>query len=774
MGDDTIIHQFGLMNVYIFKILPKILENINPQKRRLMMKNRLTFIGLCLLCLPLSIFAQTSDLFISEYVEGTSNNKAIEIYNGTGVAVDLSMYVVETYATSANYSLALSGMLSNNAAIVISNPGASFVNQPYVTFTSDITFYNGDDAIVLKKNGFVIDSFGQKGFDPGVNWSSNGVSTSEQTLRRKSGICMGDPNPDDAFDPSIEWESFPQNTFDGLGSHTVTGCNGSVNPTCPIPPNVQVNNVTASGAILSWGVVAEATSGYIVGFKASSTPTYTQQTTTSTQVSWTTLSSGTLYQYQLQSDCGNGNRSAVVSGSFQTVTLGTKAVIRLRDPFGLYMNDQKMSHIFQEADGQTTIPIEIVSAGTLAFNVTFTVNQGTATQGVDYTVGSLSIPAGTAGTIQLPISLVQDGDNSEGVEYVNMSLNATEATIQTPNNFTLWIKDAPIPTQKLFAGSYGETLKLSVRDAFACPNDGISYDTARSLMYRFVDPFNQKVCGFYDNYCLNVPFGTNGNTVVTGGGMNAEHIWPQSMGADNEPMRSDMHHLRPTLSGVNSARSNYPFAELPDVASSWYQGTASQSAVPANPDLWSQRYDSEWEPRKAVRGDVSRAAFYFYTMYPAAASTFFNNSRDAIIKWMDMDPVDEMEYDRSLRVAAFQCYMPNPIILDPTIMGRILNLATAHEEEGAPLTSRAFTLSETYPNPANRFVHIAYHLSEPAQVRFALYDVLGRKVVEVEEGMQMKGNYQSTMNTAEIPSGRYVLQADNGQVRFTKLITVVN
>ncbi len=45
--------------------------------------------------------AVTTDLFISEYIEGGSSNKAIEIYNGTGVPVDLSQYSIELYSNGA-------------------------------------------------------------------------------------------------------------------------------------------------------------------------------------------------------------------------------------------------------------------------------------------------------------------------------------------------------------------------------------------------------------------------------------------------------------------------------------------------------------------------------------------------------------------------------------------------------------------------------------------------------------------------------------------------
>ena len=54
-------------------------------------------LGLALL-MPLFSNAQCTDLFISEYLEGWSNNKAIEIFNPTDAAVDLSDYRLERYS----------------------------------------------------------------------------------------------------------------------------------------------------------------------------------------------------------------------------------------------------------------------------------------------------------------------------------------------------------------------------------------------------------------------------------------------------------------------------------------------------------------------------------------------------------------------------------------------------------------------------------------------------------------------------------------------------
>ena len=92
--------------------------------------------------------------------------------------------------------------------------------------TNGSGWFNGDDAVVLRKGTTDIDVIGQIGFDPGTEWGSGLTSTADNTLRRNSTICAGDPNGADAFDPALEWEGFATNTFDGLGAHTAT-CGGA-------------------------------------------------------------------------------------------------------------------------------------------------------------------------------------------------------------------------------------------------------------------------------------------------------------------------------------------------------------------------------------------------------------------------------------------------------------------------------------------------------------------------------------------------------------------
>ncbi len=187
--------------------------------------------------------AQTSELFFSEYVEGSSFNKALEIYNGTGTAVDLAAgnYVIEFYfngRTTPGTTIALTGTVAAGDVYVVADDGADAAILAEADQTSTRNFFNGDDAIVLRKDGAVIDVIGQVGFDPGSQWGSGLTSTKDNTLRRKASVVAGDTDETDAFDPALEWDGYANNTFDGLGSH-------ESDAGTPGPATVLINEVDA-------------------------------------------------------------------------------------------------------------------------------------------------------------------------------------------------------------------------------------------------------------------------------------------------------------------------------------------------------------------------------------------------------------------------------------------------------------------------------------------------------------------------------------------------
>ncbi|AZN34156.1 ExeM/NucH family extracellular endonuclease [Pseudoalteromonas sp. Xi13] len=188
-----------------------------------MLKTKITPLALVLASLSAPASA---DLIISEYIEGSSNNKAIELYNNADTELSLEGYTLGLYSngsSSVGNSIDLSGTLAANTTYIISNPSADAAILDIADETSTVTYYNGDDALVLTKDGVVVDSFGQVGVDPGSFWSDDTVQTQNKTLRRKNSITTGRTDSTATFNPSDEWEQFDIDTFDGLGSHAGDG-----------------------------------------------------------------------------------------------------------------------------------------------------------------------------------------------------------------------------------------------------------------------------------------------------------------------------------------------------------------------------------------------------------------------------------------------------------------------------------------------------------------------------------------------------------------------
>jgi hypothetical protein len=189
-----------------------------------------TSLRLGLLALAFAALAPTAraQLIFSEYIEGSSNNKALEILNTTASPIDLaaSGIVVQLYsngATSPTNTATLTGTIASGDVYVIANASASATILAQADVTSSVTFYNGDDALVLRSGGAagpVLDVIGQVGVDPGTMWGTGSTTTLDDTLIRKASACTGDTNPADAYDPATYFDGFPQDTFSDLGSYS--------------------------------------------------------------------------------------------------------------------------------------------------------------------------------------------------------------------------------------------------------------------------------------------------------------------------------------------------------------------------------------------------------------------------------------------------------------------------------------------------------------------------------------------------------------------------
>jgi len=166
-----------------------------------------------------------TEIFLSEYIEGSSNNKALEIFDGTGTPIDLATggYSVRMFFNGNNVStlrIDLTGTIASGDVYVVAQALANGTILAQADQTNGSGWFNGDDAVALFRGETMVDVIGQIGVDPGTEWGSGLTSTADNTLRRKSTIEAGDAAGSDAFDPSVEWDGFAIDTFDGLGAHS--------------------------------------------------------------------------------------------------------------------------------------------------------------------------------------------------------------------------------------------------------------------------------------------------------------------------------------------------------------------------------------------------------------------------------------------------------------------------------------------------------------------------------------------------------------------------
>ena len=217
------------------------------------------------------------DLFFSEYIEGSSSNKAVEIYNPTANPVNLSNYRVELYsngATTATQVEVLSGTLAPGDVYVIANASANATILAKSDITSNITFFNGDDALALIKGASdTLDIIGTVGFDPGTNWPIGNPptgSTLDNTLVRKPTVQMGEKNWLVAMN---QWNVYPIDFTDSLGTHTMNPCGVVIPPTFNFSGAVMSVNEGAGTATVTVTISDPADCTIEVALDPSSTAT---------------------------------------------------------------------------------------------------------------------------------------------------------------------------------------------------------------------------------------------------------------------------------------------------------------------------------------------------------------------------------------------------------------------------------------------------------------------------------------------------------------------
>ena len=253
---------------------------------------RQTLLSTLVLCAVVSsnVLSQSvpcSDLFISEYVEGSGNNKCLEFFNPTNETIDLSMYELQRWSNGeggVTDATQLIGELPPLTTWVLVNGQTEDVDlgggqispycDPDLQQLADQldnpypapTYMNGNDALVLVKNGTTpVDIFGKPGENPGVAWTDNpdanfisvsGVDTlagawltSNHTLRRKYEVTSGVIAPPVAFNTLLEWDTLGINVWDHLGQHSCECGSTAIHEVVEKPSAKIYPNPSSTGAL---------------------------------------------------------------------------------------------------------------------------------------------------------------------------------------------------------------------------------------------------------------------------------------------------------------------------------------------------------------------------------------------------------------------------------------------------------------------------------------------------------------------------------------------
>jgi hypothetical protein len=157
-------------------------------------------------------------LWFSEYIEGSGNLKALELAARS-----------EQPTAGCRIEVFTNGESDSPTSWSLDTPIAP--STPLVVCTKELQEilgelclrialnFNGDDAVVLRCDGIVVDAIGQVGVKPDPQWGDGDQRTLNMTLRRRCDISSGDPVATDAFDPAEEWQAVATDDFSGLGAH---------------------------------------------------------------------------------------------------------------------------------------------------------------------------------------------------------------------------------------------------------------------------------------------------------------------------------------------------------------------------------------------------------------------------------------------------------------------------------------------------------------------------------------------------------------------------
>ena len=779
-------------------------------------------------------FGQVSDLIISEYAEGSSNNKYIEIYNGTGSSVDLSDYEVWKIANGGSWAestLSLSGTLADGAVYIVSHASA----DQTILDVGDVTWsqanWNGDDAVGIAKDSgsgtfVLLDAIGEEGSDPGSGWDVAGTSnaTANHTLVRKPTVCgpqtnwttSAGTNTDDS-----EWTVYASNTWDHIDSHTAS-CAGSVDDPTSFSASVQstsqidlswTDNSSSDNVLLAWNsssTFGTPTDGstYTAGGSISGGGTVLQYSATDSY-SHTSLSSNTAYYYKAWSCDGSTYSSGTAtdattlkveptyhptsfsaSASYQSIQITwTDAATGSQAPDGYLILGETDATITDPSDG-TAVSDDTEAAGNaVAKNVTHG-------SGGSYNFSSLT--AGTTWYFEI-FSYTNSGSS---IDY------KTDGTIPTANATTgvtpvFVINEIHADPDATNGDANGDGSVSTQNDEFVeiVNRSGTSLDISNWVI----------ADGYGDRH--TVPNGTtigDGVALVVFGGGTPTNISGIAQTASSGGLElnnsGDVVTLKDDAGGTivtytygSEAGDDQSIARNPDYTGDFVKHlTISGNAVRFSPGKTnasdvSLPVDLSYFNANSTRSDEITLSWVTESEVENLGFVVERRNVNTESLWIEIASYishPELQGQGSVTHRTEYTFIDNTVEAEHTYDYRLADVSfdgvkKYHQlyvlnvsPDSHPTTSHPtkFRLHQNYPNPFNPATTIRYGLPEMSNVILTVYDIQGREITTLLSSNQAAGDHEviwngRTSTDESVQTGLYFVRIEAGN--FSNVIKMM-
>jgi endonuclease I len=324
----------------------------------------------------------------------------------------------------------------------------------------------------------------------------------------------------------------------------------------------------------------------------------------------------------------------------------------------------------------------------------------------------------------------------------------------------------------VFPGLTGAELSDRLVESYK-PASVLDFAEAKDVMYGEIYEQNDSVECVYTGHQLYLDPNADPSQYLylngSSNGINAEHNYPRSKGAQNGNALSDLYNLFPSRIQVNSDRGNLPFGESDDNQTTfWYYLDDKVSGIPGTMiDAYSEINGTLFEPREDHKGNVARSIFYFVTMYAdevqAADPAFFEQMRTTLCEWHYADPVDSLEWVRNQKIASYQSGKVNPFVLDCSLAGRLYcdwidEACISVDVEDELMIDPGSHL--VYPNPFSHKLNVETEIDHRLS-GIHIYSLLGQDIFSVAESQLKKEFYKNQvyqLDLSVLTDGLYIIE----------------